>query len=103
MKTLFITTLFFASTAMYAQSEVSTCDCEEFTSEEHCALILCGSMEGTVTEGTAPVSCACVKVYKESTLLYATKTAADGTYTIPNLIMGTFTVLITKGTTVAQP
>ena len=102
MKALFITTLFFASAAIYAQDggvgSTATCDCEEYvTPEDHCQLITCQSIVGTIVNDGDAVSCACVKVMRDGTLMFATKTSADGTYSIPDVFMGIFTVEITKG------
>ncbi|MBN4071306.1 hypothetical protein JYT72_02230 [Crocinitomix catalasitica] len=100
MKTLIITTLFFASSALYAQSETATetaCNCENYTtSAEHCQLILCGSMEGTISNDLIPVSCACIKVWRDDDLMFATKTNSDGTFSMPNVMVGFYTVEIIK-------
>jgi hypothetical protein len=101
VKTLFLSTLLFATSSLFAQSAglsaSSDCDCETFTSEEHCALILCQSMEGTIKNEGSPVGCACVKIFQGPKLMYASKTNADGAYNIPNVTMGIYTVEVTKG------
>ena len=104
VKALFITTLLFASTAMYAQTGVGateTCDCEEYSDPaDHCQLILCQPLKGTVTNDGTPVNCACVRVLRGETLLHATKTDAEGKWEISNMPMGIFTIeYIKDGTT----
>lgn len=95
MKALFISTLFLASTGLYAQT--GSCDCEEYADPtDHCQLILCQPLQGTITDDGTAAACTCVRVLRGETLLYATQTNAEGKWEIENMPMGIFTVEYTK-------